>query len=1086
MPNVLTSTIDDWIDWAQVGAACVVALGLLWTYRAFIPAVYRFCARFPGLAIVVAVLYLMIYGLLGAGFGIDYLFWHEDFPIRACSSAGATLLLAVIGVIAYYLDPHPWATAARTGRFLQPDEEIKRRFGHWYARRLPGRRKRPAEDDPGPVVVGWADYWRFVLNVLIDPVAMTPLQTWLDLGPGNTRRLQRFLRTARGPFLLLLLAPAVLPAVFPAVPHVAPTGMLGWFNDRGYQPRNLDVSRDIAGYWIGLAAWLLGIVAGVLLIKVCLSLAALMHRVQVAERLIRAWARLFALFRPIGAAVRAAYERLGVIQGVRRVEARLHARVETADPAGDQPSAGARELAGSAHDSCTLAGLGQCPDSGCPREVPATRPLHPAGCQARDEVRAAALVFAGLFLTLFVYLGLARWIRELNPDLNTNWGYLLPIVPPSFAICLILAVLAMSYAGIVSLGRYWQVAVIAGLVVWFGMANNAPFKNRFEKLSYEEKDIVPLRDRVIDSYDTAPDRRDEVKTPSAGSTPLVADLDALEKWKQFSLVDPDRRDVDSSGRPKLVLVAASGGAARSAYWTAVVLDRLEQELGSSFGHRVRVVCGASGGMLGAACYVDYRRAVAEKKEKGGCDPARPEEPAIWTEERGGAAAPKEGREPYTLLPAWITVGLPKSSLERLSRGIALAEIWKSAWPVTVHKDRGVVLEQDWGRLRYPLRCLAPLEAEGKVPSLIFSPMIVEDGRRLLISNLELGRDTSGRGWANSPIIEAAGRPINLDEFGPDVRNDGTEHRRFSLSSLEYFRLFPTPAHRDLMVSTAVRMSASFPFVSPAVNLPTDPPRRVVDAGYYDNYGVQVATSWIRRNQGWLVKNTSGVLLVQIRDSSSIASRLGVDAARPGWLNAFARGFQFLASPIDAVAKAREATAMFRNDADVAALDSSGWDYGGGDRRDVPAHPESFFTTVIFENSAEVTIESGDFWQELADLRDGQPIRRKFREVAMSWYITRAEMDATVAAIPRHPAETARPATAISGPKGRDWSRPGERRAMMDWLNGRANARDQPSPARPGGPAAPDPDRVLYRKRMDQLANYDRLINLKKWWAHPTR
>jgi predicted acylesterase/phospholipase RssA len=55
-------------------------------------------------------------------------------------------------------------------------------------------------------------------------------------------------------------------------------------------------------------------------------------------------------------------------------------------------------------------------------------------------------------------------------------------------------------------------------------------------------------------------------------------------------------------RHKLVLVAVSGGASRSAYWTAVVLDRLEKTL-PGFGRRVRIISGASGGTLGTACYV---------------------------------------------------------------------------------------------------------------------------------------------------------------------------------------------------------------------------------------------------------------------------------------------------------------------------------------------------------------------------------------------------------------------------------------------------------------------------------------------------
>ena len=40
------------------------------------------------------------------------------------------------------------------------------------------------------------------------------------------------------------------------------------------------------------------------------------------------------------------------------------------------------------------------------------------------------------------------------------------------------------------------------------------------------------------------------------------------------------------------------------------------------------------------------------------------------------------------------------------------------------------------------------------------------------------------------------------------------------------------------------MSSTFPYVTSAAALPTDPPRHVVDAGYYDNYGVNLAAAWI--------------------------------------------------------------------------------------------------------------------------------------------------------------------------------------------------------------------------------------------------
>jgi hypothetical protein len=102
-------------------------------------------------------------------------------------------------------------------------------------------------------------------------------------------------------------------------------------------------------------------------------------------------------------------------------------------------------------------------------------------------------------------------------------------------------------------------------------------------------------------------------------------------------------------------------------------------------------------------------------------------------------------------------------------------------------------------------------------------MVVEDGRPLLISNLQLTNFSGG---------------------------------------MEFFRLFP--AARALKLSTALRMNAAFPYVTPAVNLPTKPLRRVVDAGYLDNYGVGLVADWLMRHRDWLKKNTSRVILIQIR------------------------------------------------------------------------------------------------------------------------------------------------------------------------------------------------------------------------------
>src|SRR5258708_38941169 len=68
----------------------------------------------------------------------------------------------------------------------------------------------------------------------------------------------------------------------------------------------------------------------------------------------------------------------------------------------------------------------------------------------------------------------------------------------------------------------------------------------------------------------------------------------LEKWKT--------KVQDGKGpKPPLIIVTASGGASNSAIFTLNVLLELEQMCPGISKH-VRIICGASGGMFGAAYF----------------------------------------------------------------------------------------------------------------------------------------------------------------------------------------------------------------------------------------------------------------------------------------------------------------------------------------------------------------------------------------------------------------------------------------------------------------------------------------------------
>jgi hypothetical protein len=326
-------------------------------------------------------------------------------------------------------------------------------------------------------------------------------------------------------------------------------------------------------------------------------------------------------------------------------------------------------------------------------------------------------------------------------------------------------------------------------------------------------------------------RLGKVKAPS-----LVAGKDVLEKLKQ-------RWQADHPGtntKPRLVVIASSGGGIRAAVWTAVVLEGLEREIPGEPGGRhglrdhVRLMTGASGGMVAAGLYV-----------------ARYQDGPV----------PRTPHDPVTKLGP-LSAALAGDGLSRTVDTMVLEDLPHAWWPGPVGWDRGREIERVWcgnaPELKMTFGDLEPRERAGEVPSLVYSPMLVEDARRLLISNLDLADLTHT--WAPKLSV----RPGFTETISP-------EGPALSLSAVEFARLFPGK-EKALPLSTAARLNASFPWVSPGVSLPTNPPLRVVDAGYYDNDGIDVAALWLYRHRQEVKDNTSGVVLIQIRATRSDYAR----------------------------------------------------------------------------------------------------------------------------------------------------------------------------------------------------------------------
>jgi hypothetical protein len=148
-------------------------------------------------------------------------------------------------------------------------------------------------------------------------------------------------------------------------------------------------------------------------------------------------------------------------------------------------------------------------------------------------------------------------------------------------------------------------------------------------------------------------------------------------------------------------------------------------------------------------------------------------------------------------------------------------------------DRGYALEESWrkrGSIDANLSKWRIGVKEGNRPAVIFNSTITETGEPLILSNTDLNEET-------------------------------VTPRRES-----FYNLYPK---NDLPVVTAVRLAATFPYVSPAARIYSDQPEyHMIDGGYYDNPGIASLAEWLDEGLRGLVKRNeempSHILIIQIR------------------------------------------------------------------------------------------------------------------------------------------------------------------------------------------------------------------------------
>jgi len=145
-------------------------------------------------------------------------------------------------------------------------------------------------------------------------------------------------------------------------------------------------------------------------------------------------------------------------------------------------------------------------------------------------------------------------------------------------------------------------------------------------------------------------------------------------------------------------------------------------------------------------------------------------------------------------------------------------------------------------LNKQLKDYAADEKAANIPLMFYNSVITRDSRKLIISTQPVS--FMMQGWQDT---------TRLPVMDPDV--------------IDFASFFEKQDPYNLRILTALRMNATFPIVLPNVWLPSNPVIDVMDAGLRDNYGQETSLRFLEAFDGWISENTSGVLLIQIRDRS---------------------------------------------------------------------------------------------------------------------------------------------------------------------------------------------------------------------------
>lgn len=453
-------------------------------------------------------------------------------------------------------------------------------------------------------------------------------------------------------------------------------------------------------------------------------------------------------------------------------------------------------------------------------------------------------------------------------------------IPAAASVVLLLTIFIMFTGAVSYWFRGWSITVVLLSLVLL----NILVKNNVITSEYQAYGL----DYQTEAVEYSLEQLRKMSHSSNRQQDRLNTLDILQHW---------RSKFDQDTPPKMVIISASGGGQRAALWAMKSIQAADSTTNGQLFRHTALITGSSGGVIGASY---YRELMLQKLHGENLDLNNPQY--------------LENISRDNLNPIIFTL---------LVNDLFIRYQSFEYGGFRYKKDRGYAFEQQLNKntgytLDKPLASYLVPEKQAVIPMLFVAPTIINDGRKLFISPHSVSYMTSSSVYGK-------------DTLNPEIKG------------IDFQRFFKEQKANNLRFLSALRLGASFPYITPNVTLPSNPPMEIMDSGISDNFGISDALHFLYVFKDWIAQNTSGVVIVAIRDSED---------DQPIEKNVSNSFFQRIFTPISSVYNNLGNIQDINND-NLLEQAHSWFD------NDIECIEFEYISRTIFEHTAEQTAEPTD-------------------------------------------------------------------------------------------------------------------------------